>query len=60
MLEIVEKLENRLVEIDSQMADPEVLSDQKKLIELNRERRHVEDMLSVGREYREAQVGKFP
>lgn len=57
MLDIVEKLEKRLVEIDSQMADPEVLSDQKKMIELNRERRHLEDVLAVGREYREAQVG---
>lgn len=54
MIEIVSKLENKLKEIDAQMVEPSVLSNQKKMIELNRERRRLEDMLVAGRIYREA------
>jgi peptide chain release factor 1 len=57
MLDIVEKLEARLSDIDQQMIDPAVLSNQKLMIELNRERRHLEDILSVGRVYRSTQIG---
>lgn len=57
MLELVEKLEEKIKSIDEQMTDPETLSDQKKLIELNRERRHVEDILEVGRKYKTAAIG---
>ncbi len=57
MLEIVERLEARLRAIDEQMSDPAVLSNQKKMIELSRERRHLEDVLSVGRAYRKIQTG---
>jgi len=57
MLDLVDKLEQRLKEIDKQMADPTVLSDQKRMIELNRERRHVEDILLVGRKYRQVRMG---
>ncbi len=57
MLDIVEKLEARLSAIDQQMTDPAVLSNQKKMIELSRERRHLEDILSVGRVYRKVQTG---
>jgi len=52
MLELVEKLEEKLKALDDQMADPANLSDQKKLIALSRERRHLEDILAVGRKYR--------
>ena len=34
------------------MVDPAVLTDQKQLLALNRERSHVENVLEVGREYR--------
>jgi len=53
MLQIVEKLENRLTELDEALSSPQNLSDRKKLIELNRERRNVEDILIAGRKYRE-------
>ncbi len=56
MLDIVEKIENRLVELDEQLVDPANLSDRKKLIELNRERRHIETILEIGREYRRIQI----
>jgi len=52
MLELVEKLEEKLRTLDEQMSDPVNLSDQKKLIALSRERRHLEDILATGRKYR--------
>lgn len=55
MLEIVDKLEERLKDLDIQMTDPQVMGDQKKLIELTRERRRLESILEVGREYRSIQ-----
>jgi peptide chain release factor 1 len=57
MLELVDKLEEKLKEIDELMADTAVLSDRKKMIELNRERRHLEEILQVGRKYRQIKVG---
>ncbi len=57
MLGIVDKLEQKLTEIDRQMTDPAVLSDRKAMIELSRERRHVEDILQVGRRYRRMRLG---
>lgn len=54
MIEIVLKLEKKLKEIDAQMVEQSVLSNQKKMIELNRERKRVEDMLVSGRKYRTA------
>lgn len=53
MLELVDKIEARLNELDQQLSDPAVMSDRARLIELNRERRHIENILKVGREYRE-------
>ena len=47
MLEIVEKLEEKLASIDKQMAAPGTFSDQKKMIELNRERHRVEEILEA-------------
>jgi len=52
MLEIVAKIEARLAEVDRQLTDPANLADRQKLIELNRERRQIEDILEAGREYR--------
>lgn len=56
MLEIVEKLETKLKAIDDQMARPEILSDQKRLISLTRERRNLESILETARQYRQAHV----
>jgi peptide chain release factor 1 len=57
VLEIVQKLEEKLKSIDDQLVDPIVLTNQKRLIELNRERRNIASMLEVGRRYREIQMG---
>lgn len=57
MLDLVDKLEQKLKAIDEQMADPVVLSNQRKMIELNRERRHLEEILRVGRKYRQMKLG---
>ncbi len=57
MLEIVAKLESRLTEIDTLLADPATMADQATLIALNRERRQVEEKLAVGRVYRTHAVG---
>jgi len=57
MLEIVEKLEHKLEELDRAMADPANLADRKKLIELGRERRQVEEVLEAGRAYRRVVKG---
>lgn len=56
MLEIVEKLESKLKVIDDQMIQPEILSDQKRLIGLTRERRTLESILETARRYRQAHV----
>ncbi|RKX24402.1 MAG: peptide chain release factor 1 [Candidatus Zixiibacteriota bacterium] len=57
MIEVVEKIEERLALIDQELVDPANLSDRAKLIELNRERRHIEGILSVGRHYRDIVKG---
>ncbi|MBD3258446.1 peptide chain release factor 1 [candidate division GN15 bacterium] len=57
MLDIVEKLEERLVQLDKELADPANLSDRKRSIELNRERRHLEEVLEAGRKYRDIKKG---
>jgi peptide chain release factor 1 len=57
MLDIVEKLDEKLKSIDEALVDPENLADRKKLIDLNRERRHIEEMLAAGRKYRELRLG---
>ena len=48
MLDLVAKLENRLAAIDREMAEPGAASDQRRMIELGRERRRVEDVLAIG------------
>ena len=57
MLDIIERLEQRLKSIDEALGDPANLSDNKKLIELGRERRQVTNVLEVGRKYRKIKVG---
>ena len=57
MLEIVERLEEKLKQLDEMLADPENLTDRKKLIELNRQRRQIEEILFTGRRYREVRTG---
>jgi peptide chain release factor 1 len=57
MLEIVEKLEQRLRNLDEALSDPQNLGDTRKLIELNRERRQLENLLEVGRRYRRIRDG---
>ncbi len=52
MTDFVDRLEQRLREIEERMVDPAVLGDQKAMVELSRERRHVEDILSTGRKCR--------
>lgn len=56
MLEIVEKIEARLTELDEQLVDPANLADRPKLIELNRERRHIETVLAAGKDYRRLRI----
>ncbi|HEX2897873.1 MAG TPA: peptide chain release factor 1 [candidate division Zixibacteria bacterium] len=54
MIEIVERFENRLQEIDRLLAEGASGTDRKAMIELNRERRRVADTLESGRVYRKA------
>ena len=53
MIDLVEKIEQKLKAVDEQMVDPSVLSNNTRMIELNRERRHLDNILIVGREYRD-------
>ncbi|KAA3632043.1 MAG: peptide chain release factor 1 [Calditrichaeota bacterium] len=57
MLELVDKLEEKLKTIDEQMSTQEVLTDQKKMIELNRERQHIVSVLEIGRVYKSTLIG---
>jgi len=57
MLNLVDRLEQKLKEIDKRMVDPVVLSNRTEIIELNRERRYLEDILKVGRKYRQMRLG---
>jgi len=57
VLDLVAKLENRLAAIDREMAEPGAASDQRRMIELGRERRRVEDVLAIGRDYRRLRAG---
>jgi len=56
MIEIVERFENRLQEIDRLLAEGAAGADRTALIELNRERRRVDDILKAGREYKRAKL----
>jgi peptide chain release factor 1 len=52
MLEIIEKYEKRLEELNKALADPAVISDQGKLKSISRERRQVEEILELGKAYK--------
>jgi len=56
MLAIIEKYEKKLEELNQALIDPEVLSDQKRLADISRERRHVEEILESGREYKKCRA----
>jgi peptide chain release factor 1 len=56
MLDIVEKIEQRLSELDQELVDPANLNNRPKLIELNRERRSIQGVLEVGHRYRKAKI----
>lgn len=57
MLDVLEKFEAQLKEIDKLMVDPVNLTDQKKQIELNRRRAQVESIIETGQAYRKVRVG---
>jgi peptide chain release factor 1 len=57
MLEIVEKLEQKLKALDQRFLDQSASSDVKKMIALNRERRQLEELLEVARRYRKIRTG---
>ena len=57
MLKIVEKIEKKLVELDERMSDPSLHSDNKKMVALNRERSHLQNIVEVGREYKKVLTG---
>lgn len=52
MLEIVEKLQKRLEQLDLELVDPANLADHRKLTELNRERSRMQGILESGEKYR--------
>jgi peptide chain release factor 1 len=57
MLDLVEKLEQRLAALDESLSDPTVVGDQKRFIALNRERRQLAVTLESGRRYRQIAKG---
>ncbi len=52
MLDVIEKFEKRLDEINEELIDPEIMSDQSRLKELSQERRHVEEIIEKGKKYK--------
>jgi len=52
MLDIIEKYEKRIDELNQELLDPAVLSDQSKLKSISRERRQVEEIVEAGRIYK--------
>jgi len=52
MLELLDKFEKRYQEVSEDLIKPEVLSDQNRLKTLSRERRHLEEIVELGRTYR--------
>lgn len=57
MLEIIDRLEQKLKSLDEAMSDPVNLADNNKLIELGRERRQLTNILEAGRKYRKIKLG---
>lgn len=54
MIDIVAKIEQKLAQLDSSLADPALMADHRKLADLNRQRRALVDILESGRAYRTA------
>lgn len=52
MLDILNRLEQKLSDLDRALSDPANLADHRKLSALNRDRSHTVDVLEVGRRYR--------
>ena len=52
MLDIIESLEDKLGQLDKFLSDPAILSDQNKMKKISRERKELNDILTVGREYK--------
>jgi peptide chain release factor 1 len=52
MIDIVNSLEAKLEKLDKKLSDPAVLSNQKKVKEISRERKELMEILEVGREYK--------
>lgn len=52
MLEIVQKYEQRLQELDNALTDPSVLGNPSKMRDISRERRGVVEILEAGRKYK--------
>jgi len=57
MLELIKKLEQKLIDIENLMSSPEVVSNQKKMIELSRERSNLINILETGKEYKRVKKG---
>jgi len=52
MLDIIESLEDKLEKLDKLLSNPAILSDQNKMKKISRERKELNDILAVGREYK--------
>ncbi len=52
LLEKMESLRMRFEEIGEMITDPEVISDQKRYVKLNKEYRELEDIVNAGKEYK--------
>ena len=54
MLEILESLERRFADLETQLADPATATNQARMRDLGREHRRMSEIVSVGEEYRRA------
>ncbi len=53
MLDLLEDYEKRLAEINEELINPEVLTNQNKIKELSRERRHISAIVEAGKKYKD-------
>jgi peptide chain release factor 1 len=52
MLDIIKNLEEKLMKLDKSLSDPAILSDQRKMKKISRERKELNEILKVGQEYK--------
>ncbi len=52
MLEVVEKLEKRIEELNNELLQPGIHSDQARIKSISQERRYIEEILKTGRQYK--------